>query len=269
MHPSQKKTLVNGCSHTRALVPDNIDGPGWPEKLSLLLDKPILNLAEDGKANNQMIDECIRYLAYRDDVDHIIIQLTQWQRINLFRRTHSMQWESGDLSSQILRLQEDWHHDDCQYVKLPGASPLDLQVTRNRVTKNDQQTYFIGDATFVHEQIICGTLMWALWNLCASRGIKLTVLTFHALGSRRTDPVWDLPEECFLVRNRKTGLYNHLQWKFKRPDTFHFEEKAHDYLAANLAANYNKGTQMNIIQKDYDKEYGIIPLDDIFDYSTI
>lgn len=262
-----KKILVNGCSHTRALVPDNIDGLGWAERLSQLLDKPILNLAEDGKANDQMVEECIRYLLYRDDVDHIMIQLTQWQRINLFRRKCSMQWESGDLSSQILRLQEDWHSDDCQYVKLPGSSTNDLQV-RRYVGYPNEKIYLIGDATYERDRIVVGTMIHALWNICVQRDIKLTVINYLPLGDVWKDPVWQLPEECFLIQNRKHGLYNHLSWKFSVPDSFHFQEIAHDYIAKIVADNYNNQTQIKVNEKDYDRIHNIKSVDDIFDYTN-
>jgi len=262
-----KKILVNGCSHTRALIPDNEDGPGWAERLSELLDKPVLNLAEDGKANEQLVEECIRYLVYKDDVDHIIIQLTQWQRINLFRRKCSMHWESGDLSSQILRLQEDWHFNDCQYVKLPGLTANDFQVRRHIGFPNEY-SQLIGDATYTQNRIVVGTLIHALWNMCVQRDIKLTIINYSPLGDVTEDPVWNLPEECFLIRNRKYGLYNHLNWKFSVLDNFHFEEKAHDYIAKIMADNYNNQTQIEVNEKNYDRIHNVVVLDDIFDYTN-
>lgn len=265
-----KKILVNGCSHTRASIPDNWTADGWVERFARLVNAPTLNLAEDAKANIEMIEECMRYLIYRDDVGHIILQLTQWHRLNLFKREKSMSWISDDLESQILRLQPDWYGDDVdnqQYIKLPGTSANDLQVRRH-VGYPDESIHWIGDATYERDRIVCGTMVHALWNMCVQRDIKLTVVNYNPLGDVREDPVWNLPEECFLIRNREQGLYNHLSWKFSVPDSFHFEEKAHDYIAKIIADNYNNQTQIEVIEQDYDRIHNVIAADDIFDYTN-
>jgi hypothetical protein len=46
-----KKILVNGCSHTAANIPDNIEGDPWPKILCDNINADLVNIAFDGKDN--------------------------------------------------------------------------------------------------------------------------------------------------------------------------------------------------------------------------
>lgn len=259
----QKKILVNGCSHTRALIPAPGPGyayvkepPSWPTLLGQQLDRHVVNLAEDGKANKQIVEETARYILHRDDVDHAIIQLTEWHRVGFFKRSWSMAWEPDRLDTQVLRLQPEWKPKTFQYIKLP-VKPDDLQVRRNVGFPNEEVHNF-GDATLIQNRIVVGTMVNMLYHLCESKGVKLTVIPFRDLMDVVEDPVWkSIPDKCFLIRNKKWGLYNHLLWLFRTPDSYHFEGAAHEFIANILVDNCKNNKRLKVSEEDHDLLKGI------------
>lgn len=260
------KVLINGCSHTRAAIPDNPTGDPWPVIFSEMAGVEAVNIAVDGKANQQIVEETIRYLINRSDVDHVVIQLNEWKRLNFFRRTSSFTWIPGELETQIMPMVSSWKVGETHYVKIPAADNKDLKVTRY-VDTPQETDYPIGDESYVNNIITVGTLVNCLHNLCASRNISLTIINFHALGDCIIDPVWStIPSDRFLVRNYHRGLYNHLLWMFDTPDTFHFEHAAHYKIAEWVYEHYTAGKQVKVKKEDFDTTFNNVG-DRIFAYS--
>ena len=272
MTPNQKKKklLINGCSHTRAMIPRFVNGklePGdptakpWSKLVAKRLDWEPISLAEDGKSNNRIIEETIRYLINIDSVDHVVVQLTDWMRINLYRESHSGKWVPGKLHTQLHRMAGRVVED---YVKIPAASDNDLQVNRFIDTPN-QKKYLIQDRELIEPRIIAGTLMNCLVSLCKSKGIGLSILLFGNLGRCIDDVVWSsIPEELFVVKNHRYGVYEHMCWMFETPDTYHFAKDGQEYLADIVYHHIANGERVIVNEKlfkPYDNE-----LDRIFSY---
>lgn len=266
-HPNQlPKILINGCSHTRAVIPDNPTGAAWPVIFSEMAGVEAINIAIDGKANQQIVEETIRYLINKSDVDHVVIQLNEWKRLNFFRRTSSFNWTPGELETQILPMASSWKVGETDYVKIPAADNRDLRVTRY-VDDPQERVYSIGDESYVNNIVTIGTLVNCLHMLCKQRDIGLTIINFHALGDCIADPVWStIPRERFLVQNCHSGLYNHLLWMFDTPDTFHFEHAAHYKIADWVYDHYIAGKQVKVKKEDFDRTFNN-EAERIFDYS--
>lgn len=262
----RKKVLINGCSHTRAEIPDNPKGDPWPKIFGAYAGVDVVNLAQDGKSNHIMIEESIRYIINRDDVDHVVIMLNEWKRINLFRKTASFKWHPDELESQVCALRDDWTGKQTDYVKIPAASNDDLIINRFVGTPS-KNTIEIGDRSLMEQRITAGTLMYALFRICELAGIGLTIINMHSIGEALYDATWDsISQDCFLLSNPERGLYNDLCWRHDTPDTFHFEHNAHFEIAKMVTEHYTAGIQVKVTSRDYDREHGI-DADRIFDYS--
>lgn len=254
---NQPKVLVNGCSHTRANIPDNPSGAPWPTIFGERACINVINLAADGKANQQIVEETIRYLINTPDIDYVVIQLNEWKRLNLFKKNNSFTWVPGEIDTQI---------NPDEYVKIPAEDNRDLRVFRFYGTPR-QEPHEIGDTSLVQNIITVGTLVNCLSNMCTQRNIGLSIINFHALGDCVLDPVWStIPNEHFLIHNRNRGLYNHLLWMFDTPDTFHFEHAAHKYIAELVYEHYLVGKQVLVTKKDFDMTFNNVA-ERIFSYS--
>lgn len=252
MSQKQKKILVNGCSHSRAFIPDNESADPWPVLFTKRTGDQLVNLALDGKANQQIVEETIRYLINFNDIDHVVIQLNEWKRLNFFRRDYTFEWEAKDIYSQIPNLVDKQQRGITHFVKIPAVDNNDLRITRGHGT-SFKQDYLIGDMSHTHSIITIGTLVNCLSSLCQQRNIGLTIVNFHALNECRGDPVWNtIPEEFFLIHNRTCGLYNHMLWMFETPDTFHFEYAGQQYLADVVYDHYTSGQQLIVEKKSFD-----------------
>lgn len=242
----KRKILVNGCSHTRAEIPDGEEKLPWPKILADKLECQLVNLAKDGKANYQIVEETIRYLLNDSQFEHVVVQLTEWKRLNFFRSNHSFTWIPADIESQT----KDFGH-----VKIPAVNDKDLRVTRFLNTPNEKH-YDIGDKSLVNNIITTGTLVSCLYSLCERLGISLTIINYHSIGDCVYDAVWkSIPNECFLIKNKTRGMYNHLLWNFETPDTFHFEQASHYYLANLVYEHYVSGKRITVNDKDYDMTF--------------
>ena len=223
------KVLINGCSHTRACIPDaepeEHHKAAWPEILKTLGNYDMKNLATDGKCNRTMVEETIRYIIHRPEWDHVVIALTDWERLNLFRAAWSgKQFHPNDIESQLPARLGSFH------VKIPAlSSKKDMRVFRTEGT--GQKPVEIGDLTYRYDIIQVGTMLNCLKRLCEEKGITLHILNYFGTRGNETDPVFDNIRDDFIIDNFYTGLYNHLLWSFETPDTYHFEKIAHISIA--------------------------------------
>ena len=261
MNQKQKKILVNGCSHTRAHVPDDPTNKiSWPNLLAYNTGHEVINIAEDGKANFQIVEEAIRFVINRSfTIDHVVIQLTDWTRLNFFRKQASGTWMPRDFLSQKSGVDV--------YVKIPAADNKDLHVKRLTGTPK-QKIVEIGDRTLIHNIITCGTMVNSLSRLCREKGLGLTIINYYELGDCRGDDVWaDIPDEDFLIINRVNGLYNHLCWLYDTPDTMHFEKSAHFYISGLVEDHIDRGQSIRVSDQNYDEIHNIQT--PIFDYGDM
>jgi hypothetical protein len=239
------KILVNGCSHTAANIPDIEDplsGIPWPTILGDLLKANVFNMSRSGKANNVIVEETIRYLINEQDINHVVIQLTEFSRLNLFREEYSFTWIPGDVSSQL-----SIRPNNC-YLKHPHNFSV------SRVTDNILYDASIGDKSLIYDIITLGTLVNCLSVMCKQRNIGLTIISYYLIGDSIEDEVWNsIPEESFLVKNRRYGIQDHFTREFQLPDGGHFEQKFHYHLAKLVLDHINNKTQIIVNTESYNR----------------
>jgi hypothetical protein len=239
------KILVNGCSHTAANIPDIEDplsGIPWPTILGDLLKANVFNMSRSGKANNVIVEETIRYLINEQDINHVVIQLTEFSRLNLFREEYSFTWIPGDVSSQL-----SIRPNNC-YLKHPHNFSV------SRVTDNISYDASIGDKSLIYDIITLGTLVNCLSVMCKQRNIGLTIISYYLIGDSIEDEVWNsIPEESFLVKNRRYGIQDHFTREFQLPDGGHFEQKFHYHLAKLVLDHINNKTQIIVNTESYNR----------------
>jgi hypothetical protein len=225
-----KRILINGCSHVRACIPDIEPDvhhqSSWPRILERLAGVSVKNLATDGKSNNTIIEETIRYVIHKgSEYDHVIVALTDWERINVYKSIHSGMWKPDVFRSQISNMKKKW------YAKIPGMSPDDDLIAQRTTVEVGVKQFPIGDNTHRQQTLSAGTLLYCLRDLCDKLGIKFTIINYHTMNGCTVDPVYVGLKDNFLIDNNEHGLYNHLLWSFKTPDTYHFEASAHTVIA--------------------------------------
>lgn len=225
----QKRILINGCSHTRACIPDakaeEHQHSSWPRVLENISNIKVDNIATDGKSNITMIEETIRYVIHKGEAyTDVIIALTDWQRQNVFKRIHSGMWKPDNFDSQISIQKKKW------YAKIPGLdAKADLYA--RRTTDLGMRNFPIGDTTNNQPILSAGTLLYCLRELCDKHDIRLTIINYFPFEGCLIDPVYLHLKNNFLIDNCEFGLYNHLLWSFETPDTYHFEKSAHVAIA--------------------------------------
>lgn len=241
------KIVINGCSHTKAHIPDNEHGKPWPIIMGEENNWDVRNLATNGKANTEIIEELLRYIAHFPKTDYVVCQLTEWRRMNFYNRSSSNKWIPGKFESHTPF-----------YEKIPaGGNELDLTVYRDTGTVHERKIR-IGDSELLHERITTGSLANALYQVCKANGIGLTIVNMHSIGQAKFDPVWlGIDKDCFLIKNKRFGLYNHLLWSYSTPDTFHFEHLSHYEVAYRVANHIKHKERLNVIEKDYDATHNI------------
>tara|TARA_R110000868_G_scaffold52484_1_gene165713 strand:- start:38 stop:793 length:756 start_codon:yes stop_codon:yes gene_type:complete len=240
------KILVNGCSHSEAHIPDIEDplsGIPWPTILGDLLKANVFNMSRSGKANNVIVEETIRYLINEQDINHVVIQLTEFSRLNFFREKYSFAWIPGDVSSQLNIRPNNF------YVK-----PETDDIFVRRVTDNISYHASIGDKSLIYDIITLGTLVNCLSVMCKQRNIGLTIISYYLIGDSIEDEVWNsIPEESFLVKNRRYGIQDHFTREFQLPDGGHFEQKFHYHLAKLVSNHINNKTQIIVNTESYNR----------------
>ena len=245
-HLQMIKILVNGCSHSEAHIPDIEDplsGIPWPTILGGLLKANVFNISLCGKANSVIVEETIRYLINEQDIDHVVIQLTEFSRLNFFREKYSFTWIPGDISSQLNIGLNNFH--DTQYTD-------DIFV--RRVKDNRLYHALIGDKSLIYDIITVGTLVNCLSVMCKQRNIGLTIISYYSIGDSIEDEVWNsIPEESFLAKNRRYGIKDHFTREFELPDGAHFEQNYHYHLAKLVSDHINNKTQIIVNTESYNR----------------
>jgi hypothetical protein len=240
-----KKILVNGDSHTAANIPDNIEGDPWPKILCDNINADLVNIAFDGKSNEWILEETIRYLINDNTIDHVIIYYTVWDRLNFYRNIKSFQWIPNNIKSQIERL------NFFNYIKdRPRKPQYHCYVNKQGAILKDKNDIkgisYTGDSSQIFEIITTGTLTNCLYQLCKSRNIGLTLINFDPIGDSKDDIVWSqMPNELFLFSNNKLSSINYdFSEKYEKPDLGHFEHAFHYDLADHVEAHYKNKIQI-------------------------
>lgn len=257
MNPQLKqpplRVLTNGCSHTRACIPDltaeEHNKSSWPRVLEAMDNYDVINLAQDGKANHYIIEETIRYLFNNAEVPpHIVvIQLTDFERINVFNRRNSGQWIPGVFATQ----QGKNMTTDPSFIKIPGLDVSDLHV--NRTTAKGVTRHGIGDSTYKYEQITTLSMLAALSIVCSNWNIRLGILPYFGLNNSIEDATFQtIPKENWIVANPQYGLYNDLLYYYETPDTWHFEAAAHKEIAQIVNDWITEETQIVVNESPFD-----------------
>jgi hypothetical protein len=240
--PNKPRILVNGCSHTSAIIPDNLKGPSWGKIFCNSINAELINIAFQGKSNNIILEETIRYLINDDDIKHVVIYYTDWRRYNFYCRNKSFKWIPGDFKSQFENLQPgQLTHNDRYYVRM--HPPTD-EITIRR--DFGPETRSIGDISKIHEIIVCGTLTYCLHELCLSKNIGLTLINLNPILDSKEDMVWSkIPNDLFLFSNNgSSSISQHYYDKYEKPDNYHYEQKFHYELADRVTEHYKSKIQI-------------------------
>lgn len=247
------RILTNGCSHSRACIPDLTAEEhfksSWPRVLEAMDNYDVENIAQDGKANHYIIEETMRYLFNNADVPPhvVVIQLADFERINVFNRRNSGQWIPGVFATQ----QGKNMTTDPGFIKIPGLDISDLHV--DRTTAKGVTRHGIGDNTHTYEQITTLTLLAALSTLCWHSNIKLGIIPYFGFNDSVEDATFQaIPDNAWIVENPKYGLYNDLLYYYETPDTWHFEAAAHKEVAQIVDDWIKTGAQIKVNELPYD-----------------
>ncbi len=234
------RILVNGCSHTAADIPDNPEGDPWPKILCDKIDADLINLALPSKDNTWILEETIRYLINDDNINHIIIYLTDWSRLNVYNIRKSFTWVPGEIETQFGRLRKNYNRNEVtvrDYVRLHR---------RGKLFGGEEGNKSIGDKSQIFEIITIGTLTNCLYQICKSKNIGLTIINLAPIGDSKDDKVWtEIPNDLFLFSNNKlSSIFYHFYGKYGNPDLGHFEHSFHYELADHVEAHYRNKTQI-------------------------
>jgi hypothetical protein len=242
---TKPRILVNGCSHSAANIPDNIEGDPWPKILCDKINADLVNIADLGKSNGWILEETIRYLISDNTIDHVIIQYTDWDRLNFYRNIKSFRWIPSNIKSQIERLNflnyikdkpRNTHYHT--YINEHGA------ILKNK--NNLKGINYTGDSSQIFEIVTMGTLTNCLYQLCLSRNIGLTLINLGPVGDSKDDIVWSqIPNDLFLFsNNRLSSMHYHFFDEYDMPDGGHFEHAFHYEFANHVEAHYKNKTQI-------------------------
>ena len=254
------KVLVNGCSHSRACIPDAPADihfeSSWPRLLSKKLDCEVINLSQDGKSNHWMIEETIRAIINNPTVTNVVLQLTEFQRINLYKKARSGEWQPDDFLSQTrhgFQLDQQSENYKPHYVKIPGSSEEDLMVSRTIKERVNKQHVAIGDSTLTYEMISTASLLVGLQRLCDSLQIKLHLLPYFGFGDTISDKTFNwISPSSWIIENYSFGMYNDLLYYYSTPDTWHFEKAAHDEIANIVMDHITKDKKIKVNTRPFD-----------------
>jgi hypothetical protein len=247
--PNLNKILVNGCSHTFAVIPDisfrDWEKFCWPTLLSNELECEVVNLAEPGKANLQIIEEALRYLLNYSDVDHVILQLTDWRRSNVYRRSKSFTMIPGDISTQF-------------------GSLYQMATHPNYILNSKGNIKQYGDESSVYEILSTFTLLNLLYQYCLQKNIGLSLFNYYPVHVDVLDDtvVKGIPKNIFLQSDITIGISQHLELNHKK-EGGHFHKNAHTELCDIISKHILDQKQI-FINKDLIKAQEEV----IYDYET-
>lgn len=247
-HP--QKILVNGCSHTASVIPDlEVDQQkvlSWSYLLSKNLNCKLVNLASQGKSNSVILEETQRYLLNYQDIDYVIVQLTEWHRWSFFKNEYSFAFIPSDPKSQFNKQFTNKNF----YLKMPGIDPDDSKISITN-TYGNIEIHRIGDASLFYERLTTATLLYNLYFYCSQHNIKLLVLPYSSMGNNEEleDAVLkSIPLSIYLQKNINVGLWDYLNIEHKHSDG-HFHSSAHIQLFEKITQYIMDGVQIHINEK--------------------
>lgn len=240
------KILVNGCSHSQAQIPgisdDQVTSFSWPTLLGQNLNCEIVNLAASAKGNSVILEESMRYLLNDTEVDHVVVQLTAYNRLNLYKRTCSFIFVPGDANSQFDRLAEQ-----SPLGRIPRFYKKFDDFEESYIIKGGKK-YEIGDASGFYDRLTTATQLFTLYFYCKHLGIGLTVVPYNFMCTPEEieDAVFNnIPLDIFLHDNIHYGIWDYLNTMFYQ-DAGHFDKDAHVYMADRVSAHIRNKDQIKI-----------------------
>lgn len=267
---SHKKILVNGCSHTQAIIPNLSRKDGclfsWAELISQKTSCEVVNLATSGKDNTIILEEAQRYLLNYDDVDHVVVQLTTHDRMCLYREEHSFYFIPNEPETQFDRLAEDsvlGRYPRFHYKReLPATFKIDYKDF------GDWREYKTGDASMFYHKLSTALKLFNLYYYCTQNNIGLSVYSFNVFAE--PDDLSDktfqkIPPEIFLHNDMRYGFAEHLNTMFDLGACGHFEKAAHDYIADAVISHIENKSQVKVDQNNIKRLY---LKKHIYDYTT-
>lgn len=267
---SHKKILVNGCSHTQAIIPNLSRKDGclfsWAELISQKTSCEVVNLATSGKDNTVILEEAQRYLLNYDDVDHVVVQLTTHDRMCLYREEHSFYFIPNEPETQFDRLAEDsvlGRYPRFHYKReLPATFKIDYKDF------GDWREYKTGDASMFYHKLSTALKLFNLYYYCTQNNIGLSVYSFNVFAE--PDDLSDktfqkIPPEIFLHNDMRYGFAEHLNTMFDLGACGHFEKAAHDYIADAVINHIENKSQVKVDQNNIKRLY---LKKHIYDYTT-
>jgi hypothetical protein len=195
--------VTNGCSFVWG---DELDGYednqhehlAFPYLLSKHLDVPLTNLATCGACNQKIFRDTIDHLGKHDDVTHMVIIWSAWQRHET-AESHPTGYE------EEMKIQR-W---EC----MTQISPSRLEYIHPDLSKVLDPYYDVVDST--RDGIISTvTYMDAMKVLCEAKNIKLVQGVFH-------ERMWVNYIDCFTPKSTikyNWGKYN--DWIKRKVDSF-------------------------------------------------
>jgi len=195
--------VTNGCSFVWG---DELDGfednqhehLGFPYLLSKHLDIPLTNLATCGACNQKIFRDTIDHLSKHDDVTHMVIIWSAWQRHET-AESHPTGYE------EQMKIQ--------RWQCMTQISPSRLSYLGERLSPILDRYYNVVEST--RDGIISTvSYMDAMKVLCGAKGIKLRQGIFH-------ERMWVNYIDCFTPINTRElnwGEYN--DWIKRKVDSF-------------------------------------------------
>jgi hypothetical protein len=195
--------VTNGCSFVWG---DELDGYednqhehlAFPYLLSKHLDIPLTNLATCGACNQKIFRDTIDHLSKHDDVTHMVIIWSAWQRHET-AESHPTGYE------EQMKIQ--------RWQCMTQISPSRLDYLGERLSPILDRYYNVVEST--RDGIISTvSYMDAMKVLCEAKGIKLIQGIFH-------ERMWVNYIDCFTPKNTRElnwGEYN--DWIKRKVDSF-------------------------------------------------
>lgn len=195
--------VTNGCSFVwgdelKGYQDNQHEHLAFPSILAEHLEIPLTNLATCGACNQKIFRDTIDHLSGHDDVTHLVIIWSAWQRHET-AESHPTGYE------EEMKIQR-W---EC----MTQISPSRLEYIHPDLSKVLDPYYDVVEST--RDGIISTvSYMDAMKVLCEAKGIKLIQGIFH-------ERMWVNYIDCFTPKNTRElnwGAYN--DWVKKKVDSF-------------------------------------------------
>jgi hypothetical protein len=234
----------------------------------------IIMLAEPSKDNTRILDETLTVLlnsivGNTKKITHIVVQLTDNYRYQVFKREHSGHIQPDNLASQVKNKRcfvkmNNWFWDKKYKI---GTHVILPSMSKNRAGEwiEDFRLYNLGDTTEGLVTLRTLIKLNCLQTYCQLHDIKLCIVNYYGFYKWVEDPLYkSLDPKNFLIENSAHGLFNHMLWlRFQQLDNFHFDEEAHKWQANLITEFLQKGHQLTVEEEIFDKKKVLTP---IYDY---